>query len=663
MKRCLIFLLVTFLLICATGCSSQTTHLEGKPWVNPELPGNLPSEKPSVEEDFYLNVNYDLHKQANTSPGSVESVGVNTDKKVQEEVWNVVNTADNLAAKSLKIITSLIMDGERRKAEGREPLMEYVRRIQATKTTEELSRLCREEGMLIGMPYAIVQLEYTLMVPDKFSITLYVQPVVPQLEVQDDEPQPSAGEQLDTKRVEEELVQLGYDADTAKKLTERLVEYQNKINPETTDPNDYSGNGAVSGADIKTVCTPLYDQLVSFGLVTSDNEAEPVFQTVDYACFREIQKQYTEENLDLFQAIICLSLSRYATDYLDPAGYAAAHGIEGEPNLKEAAFEFMRMPAMYITEQAYADARITSEMRTEINGILEEYREAAVKYMEQCDWLSEESRKNAVEKIQKMKMILVTPEREIDYEPLLKALSVENINLLQAVIQHDLMRWKIHGELAGKPYDRAQWTSSRLTMVNTNAVYEPSKNAVLVMMGILQPEFYNRTSRETLLATIGQTISHEMSHGFDSNGIKWDAEGMSVNILTQEDQQKYDEKLQRLINNLSSIELTDDLKVDGNRNRDEEIADLLALRLTLDLAKKTEGFDYDLFYRTLAGKFFRYFRSRDEAMGWYASDPHPAYYIRINYTFGQFEEFYQNYPSINEGTPMYYAPENRESLW
>ncbi len=92
-------------------------------------------------------------------------------------------------------------------------------------------------------------------------------------------------------------------------------------------------------------------------------------------------------------------------------------------------------------------------------------------------------------------------------------------------------------------------------------------------------------------------------------------------------------------------------------------ADLLGLRLTLELAKKTASFDYDLFFRSLGYKFFRIFKTREAAMESYSSDPHPACLIRTNYTFSQFEDFYHTYPSIQEGTAMYYPPEKRETLW
>ena len=84
----------------------------------------------------------------------------------------------------------------------------------------------------------------------------------------------------------------------------------------------------------------------------------------------------------------------------------------------------------------------------------------------------------------------------------------------------------------------------------------------------------------------------------------------------------------------------------------------------MDLAKQEENFDYDAFFRAYAAFCYSY-----EPGNVYAPneagrvDSHPPYYVRLNYSAGQFEEFYNTYPSVTEGTPMYIAPENRILAW
>ncbi len=180
------------------------TRLEGRPWSNPELPGNLPAVHPAAEEHYYLHVNYDL-QQAAEGLSEEDSIGKRAEQKVQENLWNMVNNGESTEAKVLRILTSLIMDGERRTKDGFEPLMQYVRRVRETKTLEELSALCREENFLFGTPYAIYQLERSRQDPSKFVVSVTYEGIVPNLETQEDTEEVPR----DTKRVEEELALIG----------------------------------------------------------------------------------------------------------------------------------------------------------------------------------------------------------------------------------------------------------------------------------------------------------------------------------------------------------------------------------------------------------------------------------------------------------------------
>ena len=70
-----------------------------------------------------------------------------------------------------------------------------------------------------------------------------------------------------------------------------------------------------------------------------------------------------------------------------------------------------------------------------------------------------------------------------------------------------------------------------------------------------------------------------------------------------------------------------------------------------------------MLFRSLARKFYRSFPSRDDALSNYASDGHPAHFVRTNFIMAQMDEFYRTYPAVQEGTGMYFAPEDRVSLW
>ena len=666
MKRILSILLALCLLSSPLMHAFAERHLEGKPWINPEWPENLQDERPALEDDFYLHVNYDLHRHPSAEMDVSDSIGARIEKEMADDIWKMVNIGESTEARALKILSSLILDTERREKEGLEPLMAYVRRVKAVSTVEELSALCREDGFLFSSPYATFQLGRSTQSPDKFAIEIVEAEVVPRLQFEENEPQPTKEEDwLDKKRTEEELILLGWDADSAKQMTQRLVRYQLDSKTASADLSESVENEQEQLPAIEKIltnCAPLADQLASQGMLQADKPAAAVFETSDLTAFQYLQSQYKDENLELFKAMICLSMYHYAMDYLDPATYAKAHRMENE-TFRQIAYDYMRVHARFLTEQAYADAFITPEQRAQVKELADECRQALEDRMRKCGWISEESRQNAVKKAEAMKVVVVTPEERTDYGPLLQALSRDVISLLQAAIQYDRTEQQMLLHLAGKNYDRSHRFLNYDSLISSNAVYDPNSNTVYIMTGVLKPAFCNTASRETLLGTIGQTIAHEMSHGFDTIGVQFDAQGSRNPVLTEEDQIKYRERVQRLAESLAQIELTDDIRLNDERKLFEAIADLSGLYLVMDLAAKTEGFDYDLFFRTLARKFYRSFRTRDDAISNYATDAHPAHYVRTNYMFAQIDEFYRTYHAIRQGTGMYYAPDAREELW
>ncbi|MBR6707686.1 MAG: hypothetical protein IKI84_13580, partial [Clostridia bacterium] len=583
--------------------------------------------------------------------------------EMTDEIWSMVDAGATTETKALKIITSLIMDTERREKDGLEPVMEYVRQVKAVKTLEELSALCRREGFLFSMPYATFQLERSTVDPTKFAIQIIDTDVVPRLQFDADDPQPTEEEDwLDKKRLEEELLLLGWDTEGAKQMTKRLVKYQ--MDSRNCFANGYGKdeNGEEvnpTPEQLMTACTPLADELESLGIRPSEGTLIEMFSPDKYYY---MQLQYSEENLEMFKAIICLSMYHYAMDYLDPATYAKAHDAE-DVSFRSTAFTYMCYHTRFLTEQAYADSCIFPELRAQVRELTEECKQALADRLRRCEWLSEASRENAVKKAESMEVVIVTPEERTDYAPLLEALSGDGVNLLQAAIQYDKFERQMLFGLAGKPFDRGHRFLSIDSMIAANAIYEPSKNTFYMMAGILKPAFCDASSRETLLATLGQTIAHEMSHGFENYGVEYDWDGNQNCVLTEEDKPKFLERVRRMSESMSRIELADGVMLDGSHTFFEAAADLNGLKVVLDLAKKTEGFDYDLFFRSLGRKFYRSFRTRDEAIMDYADNGHPANYVRTNYIIAQVDEFYLTYPAVKEGTDMYIAPKDRVSLW
>ena len=144
-----------------------------------------------------------------------------------------------------------------------------------------------------------------------------------------------------------------------------------------------------------------------------------------------------------------------------------------------------------------------------------------------------------------------------------------------------------------------------------------------------------------------------------------DVDRRMIGMLTEEEIQTYNEEVKPIAAKLSQIETGNGNYLPGELVSTEVIADLEGMRLMLDLAKQEEGFDYDAFFRASAKFFFDYRAGDDNApdAGTGYVDSHPPYYVRINFCVAHFDEFYQTYPAVKEGAPMYIAPEDRVMPW
>ena len=194
-------------------------------------------------------------------------------------------------------------------------------------------------------------------------------------------------------------------------------------------------------------------------------------------------------------------------------------------------------------------------------------------------------------------------------------------------------------------------------------MYIPELNMFNIGAAALNGSFCDATSTETLYSSLGWHIAHEFSHGYDFLGAQRDVIGTAP-LFTEEDNQIFTDQSMKIAGQLSRIETGNGVMLQGSRVVYEAMADLTGMTLIPDLAKRKENFDHEAFFNA-AAKFFCDYEPGDNnstAPG-EPSDTHPPYYVRVNFSVQHFDGFYQIYPSVTEGTPMYLAPEDRILAW
>jgi putative endopeptidase len=195
-----------------------------------------------------------------------------------------------------------------------------------------------------------------------------------------------------------------------------------------------------------------------------------------------------------------------------------------------------------------------------------------------------------------------------------------------------------------------------------NAFYAPNVNGLFILPGYLAShgDFF-KMSNEKLFAHLYWAAGHEITHGFDSNGVMYDENGQqNENWLNAADKTAYQARTQVVIDLYNGYEVYNGLQTNGKVTISEDGADCAGLRLTLDAAKQVPGFDFKQFFKEAAVAFASYCTLPYYA--YVANDVHPFGRARVNRAFSSMPEFYTAF-EVKEGDGMYVEPAKRADVW
>jgi len=221
-----------------------------------------------------------------------------------------------------------------------------------------------------------------------------------------------------------------------------------------------------------------------------------------------------------------------------------------------------------------------------------------------------------------------------------------------------------------RPVDRGEW---EMTPPTNNAYYNPTLNEIVFPAGILQPPFFDPHADDAVnYGEIGATIGHEISHGFDDQGSKYDAQGRLNNWWTEEDRKNFDARTARLAKQYDQYEPLPGLHVNGKLTLGENIADLAGLVIArkayhIALGDKPapvlNGFSGDQRFYIAYGQSWRELWSDGLTRRIVLSNPHSPSAFRVNGATRNDAGWYAAFPQIRPGDAYYLAPGERVTLW
>src|SRR5690606_11985154 len=285
-------------------------------------------------------------------------------------------------------------------------------------------------------------------------------------------------------------------------------------------------------------------------------------------------------------------------------------------------------------------------------------------------WMTPATRKGAIEKLHKSTVKIGYPDKWEDYSKLeIKPLE-QNGTYYENM--KNVARWRFAKNIAeyGKPVDKTKWGMSPQTV---NAYFNPTNNELVFPAAILQPPFYYfKADMATYLRGIGAVIGHEISHGFDDSGSRYNAEGNLVNWWTDDDLKQFTGLGGALADQYSALEPLPNTFVDGKFTLGENIGDLGGVNAAYDglqLYLKDKGRPENIDGFTPEQRFFISWgtiwrtKMRDEAIkNQVKTDPHAPGMYRSYVPLQNVDAWYEAF-DIQPSNKLYVAPEKRVKIW
>ena len=637
----------------------------------------------SPGEDFYMYATGGWQKAHPLTPeysryGSFDVLQENNNKQLREIIDNVISKENEPGSIAQKIASmyNCVMDSAKLNAEGIAPIKAELDRIYNAPDKETLQTVCNDLE-LHGMPgwfgfyinadikdsenniLNIVQSGLTLGQRDYYleedSATQHIRSEYKKLIV---DLFAHCGIQVTEK-----------DAESILAMETRLAK-QSKSQVELRD-------------DEKNYHKMSYDSLLS---EFNGFDWDAYFSTMGITDLKEVnvgqleplhevEKILAEESLDNLKLMAAWRLIDFASNYLDDAmskrsfafyGTVMSGRLEQRPRWKRAvaAVEGSLGEAL---GQLYVEKYFPAEAKTRMEKMVDNLQKALGERIDVQEWMSDETKAVAHEKLDAFYVKVGYPNTWKDYSTLQIGDSYwENVKACSVWSLAEMVARKHN-----KPVDRDEWY---MTPQTVNAYYNPTTNEICFPAGILQPPFFDMNADDAFnYGAIGVVIGHEMTHGFDDQGSKFDKNGNLIQWWTEDDTKRFTERIQVMREFYDSIVVlpSENLHANGSFTLGENLADHGGLMIAHQALKSLtsefplpviDGFTpeqrFFLAYANVWGQNIRDEEIRKRTKG----DPHSLGMWRVNGQMPHIDAWYDAF-GITSESPMFIPKEERVSVW
>lgn len=398
------------------------------------------------------------------------------------------------------------------------------------------------------------------------------------------------------------------------------------------------------------------------------------FSLAQPAFFKEMDRLLTAAPLSQWQAYLRFHTIQRTASFLASPFEQAKFDFYGKrlngqqaqaPRWERVLGEVNEQMGMALGE-LYVKEHFSPEAKQKTLALVDNLRIALKNRLTNNDWMSDETKKKALEKLSTFLPKVGYPDTWRSW----KGLNISPNHYAQNIMASNLFNYRYMISKIGKPTDRHEW---HMTPQTVNAYYNSTDNTINFPAAILQAPFFDSKADDALnYGGIGAVIGHEMTHGYDDQGSKFDAQGNQVDWWTPKERQTFEKKTKALITQFNAYSPIPGYHVDGKLTLGENIADLDGLGLAYEALQLTQtnsqsaplidGYTQNQRFFLSWALVWRNKTRLERARVLLKIDPHAPTQYRVNGPVSNLPEF-ANAFSCSEGSAMVRPKSKRVKIW
>ncbi|HEX8017167.1 MAG TPA: M13 family metallopeptidase [Flavobacterium sp.] len=574
-----------------------------------------------------------------------------------------------------------VLDTVGRNKRGIEPLKPFLKKIDAIKNVADLQKYLVEMEPQGGNDFFKIYIGADEKNSSKNSVTL----AVSRLGLSDKDYYTAVDKDSKEKLAKYELhvarmMQfIGESAEKAKQSASEIVALEKALSTPRLDRVESRDSrlqyNPMTVADLQKLTPAIKWDAYFTGLGLAKLDTVVVSET---RYMKALQNVYTENKVSQWKEYLKWTLLNRSTSHLTTDIEAAnfdfysktLRGALKQLPREEIALQIVNRSIGEALGKLYVEKVFPAEAKAKATDMIHNIILAYQNRINNLSWMSDATKLKAIEKLNKITIKVGYPDKWKDYS----ALEIKSVADGGSYFENsrNLAKWNFNKglEKLKKPVDKSEWGMSPQTV---NAYYNPSYNEIVFPAAILQPPFYNYQADEAVnYGGIGAVIGHEISHGFDDSGARYNADGNLVDWWTAEDLKQFTQLGTALADQYSALEPLPGIHVDGKFTLGENIGDLGGINAAYDglqLYLKKNGNPGLIDGFTPEQRFFISWatvwrtKSRDEAIkNQVKTDPHSPGMYRAYVPIQNVDAFYDAF-EIKKGDKMYVDPEKRVKIW